>query len=129
MTIKDFLEGLFPASVSFSDANWNSVFQKWDVDSDSDYEAVGEREQDLCRAELLLILSKQVGGGGSSKKNSESIKRGDFEKSQSNETSSNGYSMTYLDRKALREEAYYLFRKWGIEPEEPMEYHYQIGVL
>lgn len=128
MTIKEYLIGFFDEN-SFSDKNFESIFAKYDVDSNSDENDVNEREKDLCLAELLLLLANKVSGGGSSTQSSESIERGDFKKSVSNGSSERSYSMTYLDRKYLRERAYYLFRKWGIEMEEDSECHYQIGVL
>lgn len=128
MTIQQYLEGFFDAG-SFSDSNYESIFAKYNVDKSSDENDVNEREKDLCLAELLLLLANKVSGGGSSSQSSESIERGDFKKSVSSGSSERSYSMTYLDRKYLRERAYYLFRKWGIEMEEDSEFHYQIGVL
>lgn len=128
MTIKDYLKGFFEKD-SFTEENFATIFAKYDVDESSDENDVNEREKDLCLAELLLLLANKVSGGGSSSQNSESIERGDFKKSVSSGSSERSYSMTYLDRKYLRERAYYLFRKWGIEMEEDSECHYQIGVL
>lgn len=128
MTIKEYLKGFFEPN-SFSEENFASVFAKYDVDGNSNENDVNEREKDLCLAELLLLLANKVSGGGSSSQSSESVKRGDFERSMSTGSSESSYSMTYLDRKYLRERAYYLFRKWGIEMEEDSECHYQIGVL
>lgn len=128
MTIKDYLKGFFEKD-SFTEENFATIFAKYDVDGSSDENDVNEREKDLCLAELLLLLANKVSGGGSSSQNSESIERGDFKKSVSSGSSERSYSMTYLDRKYLRERAYYLFRKWGIEMEEDSECHYQIGVL
>lgn len=128
MTIKDYLKGFFDDN-SFTDKNFDSIFAKYDVDGDSDENDVNEREKDLCMAELLLLLANKVSGGGSSSQNSESVERGDYKKTISSGSSERSYSMTYLDRKYLRERAYYLFRKWGIEMEEETEFHYQIGVI
>lgn len=128
MTIKDYLKGFFEKD-SFTEENFATIFAKYDVDGSSNENEVNEREKDLCLAELLLLLANKVSGGGSSSQNSESIERGDFKKSVSSGSSERSYSMTYLDRKYLRERAYYLFRKWGIEMEEDSECHYQIGVL
>lgn len=128
MTIKKYLEGFFDAG-SFSDSNFESIFAKYNVNGNSDENDVNEREKDLCLAELLLLLANKVSGGGSSSQKSESAERGDFKKSVSSSSSERSYSMTYLDRKYLRERAYYLFRKWEIEMEEDSECHYQIGVL
>lgn len=127
MTIKEYLEGLFEDDL-FTDKNYNSIFIKYNVDSDDDLANVGEREKDLCYAELLLLLSNKANGSGSSVKHSESIRRGNFDKSESNESAERNYSFTWLDRRDLRQRAYALFRKWGVEVDgEKSEYHYQIG--
>lgn len=116
MTFREYLEGLFEQGV-FTDANFNSIFTKWGVESgDVLLEEVGERERDLCEAELCLLVANRSNGSG------ETIERGNFRISERT------WNMTWADKDRFLNRAWRLFKKWGEEDQEDgEEFHYKIG--
>lgn len=117
MTFREYLEGLFETGV-FTDANFNSIFAKWGIESgDVPLDEVGERERDLCEAELCLLLANKANGSG------ESIERGNFRITERT------WNMTWADRDRFLKRAWWLFRKWGIDYDDGDEFHYKIGAM
>jgi hypothetical protein len=117
MTIKEYLQGLFEEGV-FTDANFNSIFAKWGVESSADLQDVSEKERDLCEADLCLLIANKGNGSG------ETIERGEFKVSEKS------WNMTWANKELFLSRAYFLYRKYGVDMDDTGdEQHYQIGVI
>lgn len=99
MTISDYLKGKF--DFKFSDLNISSVLSDRGISPEADASMVDERDKDLARADLYLILASAVGGGG------RKVQKGN------RSVSERSYSFGVNDRTSFRKEAERLYLKWG----------------
>lgn len=99
MTLSEYIKGSF--DFKFTDANISAVLTRRALTPEADLETVSERDMDLAKADLYLILANVVSGGG------KKVQKGN--RSVSERT----YQFGVYDRRAFREMANQLYSKWG----------------
>lgn len=108
MTISEYLKGSF--DFKFSDLNITSVLTDRGIQPDTDLSDVSEKDRDLARADLYMILASATSGGG------KRVVKGNRSVSERN------YSFTASDRSHFRAMANKLYGKWGVETESPVRF-------
>lgn len=101
MTIEEFLRGSF--DFKFSDANISTVLASRGITPSDEFETVSEKDRDLAKADLYMILANVVSGGG------KSVKMGNRSVSERN------YQFGVYDRRSFASEANKLYAKWGVQ--------------
>lgn len=99
MTIEEYLRGSF--DFQFSDANLASVLASRGIDATSEIHDVSEKDRDLAKADLYIILSNVVSGGG------RRVTKGN------RSVSERVYQFGVYDRRNFVNQANLLYAKWG----------------
>lgn len=101
MTIEKYLEGLF--DFKFSKENYDSVLTSRAVPPNTPYSYVSEKDIDLMRADLYMILASVASGGG------RKVQMGNRSVAEST------FTFGATDRAFFRRQANDLYSKWGEE--------------
>lgn len=101
MTIEKFLEGFF--NFKFSKENYDSVLASRDVEPDTHFNDVSEKDKDLMKADLYMILASVASGGG------RKVQMG------SRSVAESTFTFGATDRAYFRRQANDLYSKWGEE--------------
>lgn len=105
MTIEEHLRGSF--DFKFSDANIATALASHGIALGTEYESVSEKDRDLAKADLYMILANVVSGGG------KKVQKGNRSVSERN------YQFGVYDRRAFQKQANRLYLKWGISVVSP----------